>query len=144
MPITTLSPLEIREQFAAPCYLSRVRTGFPSPADDYMDKKLDLNEFLIKHPASTFYCWTEGESMEGVGIYDRDLLIVDREEQARHQDVVLAFLDGELICKILDAHRRLLCSAHEDFPPIPILDGSDFQIEGVVINAIHFFRHRTG
>ena len=54
MPITTLSPLEIREQFAAPCYLSRVRTGFPSPADDYMDKKLDLNEFLMKHPASTF------------------------------------------------------------------------------------------
>ncbi len=144
MTVTTVSRREVGTQLAAPCFLSRVRAGFPSPADDYMDRKLDLNDYLIKHPAATFYCWTEGESMEGAGIFDGDLLIVDRAERPVHGDVVIASLDGELTCKILDMHHQSLRSAHANYPPIPIREGADFEVEGVVINAVRFFRVRPG
>lgn len=144
MGIHLVAPHEARTTFKAPCYLSKVRAGFPSPADDYVDRKLDLNEYLIKHPAATFYCWTEGESMEGVGIYDGDLLIVDRAERPMQGDVVVASLDGELTCKILDIHNRQLRAANDLFSPIAIRENSDFEIEGLVINAIRFFRVRPG
>ncbi len=142
MSVTKLSLHEARRRFAIPCFLSRVRAGFPSPADDYLDRKLDLNEYLIRHPAATFYCWTEGESMEGAGIFDGDLLIVDRAERPQHGDVVLASLDGELTCKILDTRRQRLLAAHKNYPPIPISENTHFEIEGLVINAIRFFRVR--
>lgn len=144
MSVTTISREQAGTLFSAPCFLTRVRAGFPSPADDYLDKKLDLNEYLIKHPAATFYCWTQGESMEGVGIFDGDLLIVDRAIRPVHGDVVLASLDGELTCKILDLHGRRLCAANDSYPSIQIREGSDFEIEGLVINAIRFFRVRPG
>ncbi len=144
MAITNIAHHEAKSQLPVPCYLSKVRAGFPSPADDYIDRKLDLNEYLIKHPAATFYCWTEGNSMEGVGIFNGDLLIVDRAQRAVHGDVVLASLDGELTCKILDLKQRCLRAAHKNYHPIPIRDGADFEVEGVVINSIRFFRARSG
>jgi len=144
MTISTIARHEAGEPQYLPCFLSRVRTGFPSPADDYMDKRLSLDEYLIKHPAATIYCWTEGESMEGVGIFDGDMLIVDRAEKPRHGDIVLASLDGELTCKILDTHHRCLRAAHKNYSPIAIREGSAFDIEGVVINVIRFFRVRPG
>ncbi|PMR71720.1 LexA family protein [Halomonas heilongjiangensis] len=142
MSVTLVSRRKAETAFAAPCLLTRIRAGFPSPAEDYMDRKIDLNEYLIKHPAATFYCWTEGESMQGIGIFDGDLLIVDRAEKARHGDVVLASLDGEMTCKILDIHHRRLLAAHEDFPPIPIPEGASFEIEGTVISSVRLFRDR--
>lgn len=123
-----------------PCFLSRVQAGFPSPADDYVDKPLDLNELLIRHPASTFYCQVNGDSMNGAGIYNGDYLIVDRALHPAHGDVVVAALDGELTCKILDLRQRRLLAANRDYPPIPIGEGSDFIIEGVVTSSIR--RHR--
>ncbi|ERL52475.1 LexA family protein [Halomonas huangheensis] len=143
MPITTVSRNEVASRFSAPCFLSRVRAGFPSPADDYMDRKLDLNEFLIHRPEATFYAWVQGESMEGVGIYDGDLLIVDRAEEARDGDVVLASLNGDLTCKILDVARRRLIAAHKDYPPIVISEGSTFEVEGTVISSVRLFRARA-
>ncbi|QOR40233.1 translesion error-prone DNA polymerase V autoproteolytic subunit [Billgrantia diversa] len=136
----TVIPHQIQASFSAPCLLSRIRAGFPSPAEDYVDRKLDLNEYLIKHPAATFYCWTEGESMQGVGIYDGDLLIVDRAEQPRNGDVVLASLDGQLTCKLLDIPRQRLLAAHQDYPPIPISADASFEIEGVVVSSVRLFR----
>ncbi|MDP7297232.1 MAG: translesion error-prone DNA polymerase V autoproteolytic subunit [Gammaproteobacteria bacterium] len=117
-------------------FISRVPAGFPSPADDYMDNKLDLNEHLIKHPEATFYCRVSGQSMTGAGIFDGDLLIVDRAVNPAHGDVILAALNGELTCKILDRHNRQLLSASDHYPPLPIGEDADFQIEGVVINSI--------
>ncbi len=140
MPITHVANHEARTSFSAPCFLSRVRAGFPSPAEDYVDRKLDLNEYLITHPAATFYAWTEGESMEGVGIFNGDLLIVDRAEQAKHGDVILASVDGHLTCKILDVHNRRLLAAHKDFPPIQINDDASFEVEGVVVSSVRLFR----
>lgn len=142
MPVTLASRNELETSFAAPCFLTRVRAGFPSPAEDYMDRRLDLNEYLIHHPQATFYCWVEGESMEGVGIYDGDLLIVDRSEDPRDGDVVLASLNGELTCKTLDIPRRRLIAQHKDYPPITISDGSAFEVEGVVISSVRLFRAR--
>lgn len=142
MSVTPIAIHEAGEPFYAPSFLTRVRAGFPSPAEDYMDKKLDLNEFLIKHPSATFYCWTEGESMQGVGIFDGDLLVVDRAESPVQGDVVLASLDGQLTCKILDIKNHRLLAAHKDFAPIPVREACEFEVEGVVINSIRIFRRR--
>jgi len=123
-----------------PLYSARVQAGFPSPADDYLEGSLDLNEHLITHPAATFYCRVCGDSMTGVGIFDGDLLIVDRSLSPRNGDVVLAVLDGELTCKILDIKRQRLLAANRQYAPIPIPENSSFEIEGVVISSIR--RHR--
>ena len=120
----------------APLYLSTVQAGFPSPADDYMDKRLDLTEKLIKHPAATFYCRVSGSSMEGVGIFDGDLLIVDRAVTPQNGSVVVAVVDGDMTCKLLDTTNKKLLSANEKFPPIKIGDDVECLIEGVVIHSI--------
>jgi DNA polymerase V len=140
MNAVRLSRHQARTAFHAPLFISRVPAGFPSPADDYMDKKLDLNEHFIKHPEATFYCRVSGQSMTGAGIFDGDLLIVDRAVNPAHGDVILAALNGELTCKILDMHNRRLLSANDGYPPLPIEEGADFQIEGVVINSIRSHR----
>ena len=119
-----------------PLYLGKVQAGFPSPADDYMDKRLDLTEKLIKHPAATFYCRVSGSSMEGVGIFDGDLLIVDRAVTPQDGSVVVAVVDGDMACKLLDTTNKRLLSANEKFPPIDIGDNVECLIEGVVIHSI--------
>jgi DNA polymerase V len=119
-----------------PLYLSSVAAGFPSPADDYVDGDLDLMEMLIQHPAATFYCRVSGDSMEGAGIFDGDILIVDRATTAAHGDVVVAAVAGELTCKYLDKNRHRLLPANDKYRPIEIPDGSDLVIEGVVRHSI--------
>jgi len=129
--------------FRAPLFIWQVPAGFPSPADDYMDKRLDLNEHFIRHPEATFYCRVSGQSMTGAGIFDGDLLIVDRAVHPAQGDVILAALNGELTCKILDRRNRRLLSANDGYPPLPIKEGADFQIEGVVIHSIRSHRVRS-
>lgn len=124
----------------SPLFISKLQAGFPSPADDFIDRALDLNEYLVRHPAATFYCRVNGDSMVGCGIFDGDILIVDRALRPVHGDVVVAVLDGELTCKTLDMHHRRLLSANGDYPNILIREGSDFVIEGVVTSSIR--RHR--
>lgn len=140
MKIDQLIPLSAGVEFSAPFFSCRVPGGFPSPADDYMDKNLDLNTYLIKHPAATYYCQVNGDSMTGVGIFDGDILIVDCALKPVHGDVVVAVLDGDMTCKILDMHNQRLLSANADHPPIPIKEGQEFAIEGVVTTSIR--RHR--
>lgn len=135
----TLSHAEVRTRLRLPQFLSRVPAGFPSPADDYIDKGLDLNEHLVRHPAATFFCRVTGNSMKDIGIFDGDLLIVDRSIEPVHGAVVLAALDGELTCKVLDRRRRRLLSANDAYPPIPIPADATLEIEGVVLHAITTF-----
>jgi|TARA_R110001592_G_scaffold43055_1_gene139838 DNA polymerase V len=115
-------------------------TGFESPAAEYLQLGLSLDEILIQHPSSTFIGLAQGESMQGVGIYDGDLLIVDRHETARSGDVIVANFNGEFVCKILDMHRRMLMSSNEQHLPVTICDYDDFSIEGVVIRSIRCHR----
>lgn len=84
-----------------PLYLAPVEAGFPSPAEDYLDKRLDLHEHLVRNRASTFFLRAHGESMIGAGIHDGDLLVVDRSEATGHNKIVITALDGELTVKRL-------------------------------------------
>lgn len=119
-----------------PLFASRVRAGFPSPADDFIDRALDLNEFLIKKPSATFFAWAEGDSLRDIGITQGDLLIIDRSVERSHGAVVVAAIDGELTCKILDKRRMLLLSANDNYPPINISNDEELVIEGVVTHSI--------
>ena len=123
-----------------PLFIHSVPAGFPSPADDYMEHSLDLNAYLIQHPAATYLARAKGHSMTGQGIFDGDLLIVDRSLEAQHGQIVIAALDGQLTCKILDKQQQCLRSANRDYKPVPISEFSELIIEGVVIHSI---RHHT-
>ncbi|MDF1832546.1 MAG: translesion error-prone DNA polymerase V autoproteolytic subunit [Porticoccaceae bacterium] len=140
MKLVSLSPAisaRVRTTVLLPLYLSRVAAGFPSPADDYLDGGLDLNEHLIAHPAATYFARAEGDSMIDLGIFTGDLLIIDRAVQAVDGDVVVVAIDGELTIKLLDlAHSRLL-PANKLYRPIEISPESQVDIEGVVIHAVH-------
>lgn len=120
-------------------FISKVRAGFPSPADDFLDKKLDLNEHLIKHPASTFFVKVKGDSMIKAGINSGDILVVDRSLEPKDKKVVIAILNGEFTVKRIQKRgsKLFLAPENEDYQPIEIKDGEDFEIWGVVTNVIH-------
>ncbi|MDR8523833.1 MULTISPECIES: LexA family protein [Shewanella] len=115
-------------------------TGFESPATDYRQLPLSLDELLIEHPSSTFIGLANGDSMEGVGIFDGDILIVDRHVDVRNQDIIVANYNGAFVCKIIDKVNRLLLSANEAHMSTPILEHDTFSVEGVVIRSIRCHR----
>ncbi|MCW5600169.1 translesion error-prone DNA polymerase V autoproteolytic subunit [Nitrosomonas sp.] len=84
-----------------PIFSSSVPAGFPSPADDYIEGQLDLNEYFVPHPSATFYVRVTGESMTGAGILPDDILIVDRSLDAVHDSIVIAVVNNELTVKRL-------------------------------------------
>lgn len=122
-----------------PLALTRVPAGFPSPADDYRDRDLDLHEHLVQHPAATFFMRASGNSMTGAGIHDGDLLIVDRSIPPRSGSVVIAILDGELTVKRLKhcGDRPYLTPENPEHAPIWIDEGSTFEVWGVVVYVVH-------
>jgi DNA polymerase V len=122
-----------------PLFLWRVAAGFPSPAEDWLEQRLDLNTFLIAHPAATFFVYVRGDSMRGAGIHQGDLLIVDRAVEARHNHVIVAVLDGEFTVKRLQIVRGkvILKAEHPDYSPLEVSASSDFQVWGVVTFVIH-------
>lgn len=124
---------------ALPLYLATVPAGFPSPADDYIDRKLDLNEHLIRHPAATFFVRVAGDSMTEAGIVSGDILIVDRAADPRNGSIVIAAVNGELTVKRLKktSARLLLMPANPAFSPTEITPDTQFEIWGVVTYIIH-------
>ena len=122
-----------------PLYLSPVEAGFPSPAEDYLDKKLNLHTHIVKHESATFFLRAHGLSMINAGIHDGDLLVVDRAISAEHNKVVIAALDGELTVKrLVRRHDKvLLVPENPDFPEIDITEREHVHIWGVVTNVIH-------
>ena len=127
------------KEYALPLYGSGVSAGFPSPADDYLEGALDLNEHLVKEPAATFFVRARGDSMTGAGIHDGDLLVVDRSREARDGSVVIVSLNGELTGK------RYVCRGEQVWlePENPAYQGillneeDDVRTWGVVTNVIH-------
>lgn len=130
---------ELLQPLRLPMFLAGVQAGFPSPADDFIDKRLDLNEHLIQHPAATFFVRAVGDSMLGAGIHDGDLLIVDRAVEAQVGKTIIAAVHGELTVKRLErkGDRLLLVPANPDYPSIDVTDGEGFEIWGVAICVIH-------
>ncbi|MBB3231136.1 LexA family protein [Halomonas stenophila] len=117
---------------------SRVRAGFPSPADDHLDTDIDLHAHVVKRPAATFFVRAEGDSMRGDGIHHGDLLVVDRSLEPCPGRVVIIALDGELTVKRLErvGQRYYLVAANPSFRPIP-LEGREAQVWGVVTYVVH-------
>lgn len=122
-----------------PYLLSSVEAGFPSPAEDYVEGRLDLNQHLIKHPAATFFVRVSGDSMINAGIYPGDILIVDRSLEAADKKIVIAVIDGELTVKRLRYRKNHIFLEPENdlYLPIAITKEMAFDIWGVVTNVIH-------
>ncbi len=127
------------EVLALPLFTGKVAAGFPSPADDYVEKTLDLNELLVQKPAATFFVRAEGESMLGAGIHPDDILVVDRSIDPVPGKVVICALNGELTVKRLksSAGQLLLAAENPDYADIIIHEDIDLVIWGVVTNVIH-------
>lgn len=125
-----------------PKFGHRVRAGFPSPADDYVESLLDLNEHLIDHKEATFFVQAEGDSMIGAGIQSGNLLVVDRALDPQHGDIVIAVVDNELTVKRLEKRRGKvrLIAENPAFAPIEFKDGQELTIWGVVTSVIQRFR----
>lgn len=116
-----------------------IPAGFPSPADDFVDTKLDLNEYLIKHPASTFFVRVRGNTMIKAGIQSEDILIVDRSLDPHNNSIIIANLYGELVVKRLkiDGKRIFLLSENEAVQNREVTEDENFRIWGVVTSVIH-------
>ena len=129
--------IEKPSELALVLYTSRVPAGFPSPADDHLDDKLDLNLHLIRRPAATFFVRANGESMKEAGIFDGDLLIVDRAIAPQASDIVIAVIDGELTVKRLKKVQGTwaLTAENREFPDIH-LGEAGCEVWGVVTNSI--------
>lgn len=125
-----------------PLYAAHVPAGFPSPADDYLEASLNLNDHLIRHPESTFFVKVSGESMSGAGIFDGDMLVVDRLLTPVHRDVVIAVVAGELTVKRLElrADGVWLVPEHPDYRPLRANPDAGFEVWGVVTAVVRSLR----
>ena len=128
-----------------------VVAGFPSPAEQYQETPLDLNELLVKRPAAAFFVKVQGESMIGEGIHDGDLLVVDRSLRPSSGDVIIACVDGDFTVKTYRRVKRdegrgmreeiRLEPANPDFPVIVLKRGQELDYFGKVTACIHLFSH---
>jgi len=116
-----------------------VPAGFPSPADEYLEPKLNLNELLIKHPSATFFVRVQGDSMTGAGIFNGDILIVDRALEPKNGDIAVCVIDGEFTVKRLEIINDELYLAAENgqYKPIKVSEFQDFRVWGIVTYVIH-------
>ena len=122
-----------------PFYQSNVSAGFPSPAEDFMDLDLNLQEYLVQHPSATFCVRVTGDSMENAGIYSGDVMVVDRALEPQNNTIVLAVLDGEFTVKRIQkkGQELYLIPENSKFKPIQITEEMNFQVWGVVTHIIH-------
>jgi len=122
-----------------PFFSGFLHAGFPSPADDYKENNLDLNDLVIKNPNATFYVSVKGDSMRGAGIHQGDIVVVDRALTARSGNVIVALLNGEFTLKRLYVKNNMLylVPANPCYTAIRIVEGMEFQVWGVVTYCIH-------
>ena len=122
-----------------PFYQSNVPAGFPSPAEDFMDLDLNLQEYLVQHPSPTFCGRVTGDSMQNAGICSGDVMVVDRALEPQNNTIVLAILDGEFTVKRIQKKGQELYLKPENskFKPIQITEEMNFQVWGVVTHIIH-------
>jgi DNA polymerase V len=138
-PLTLLRPEQVSSRLAMPVFSTAIRAGFPSPAEDYIEHRLDLND-LVQHKEATFFAWVEGDSMQDFGIRDGDLLMIDKSLQAEIGDIVVAEVDGFFTVKKVG--QGVLLAGTPAFKPIAINPETGVLIWGVVIRVIHDLRQR--
>ena len=132
-------PTKTPAKISLPLFSGKVAAGFPSPADDYVEKNLDLNELLVQKPAATFFVRAQGESMLGAGIHPNDILVVDRSIEPVPGKIVICALNGELTVKRLERENEQwqLKAENPAYPDIVIHEELEMVIWGVVTNVIH-------
>lgn len=130
---------DVSQELKLPLVDAFINAGFPSPADDYLDQKLDLNHLLIKNPSSTFFARVRGNSMIDAGIHDGDILIIDKSLEPKQTSVLVCLMDGEFtVKKIMKSNGDFyLMPQNKDFKPIKIEKNSNFRLWGVVTYCIH-------
>ena len=133
------SPTEVQSTQLIPLVKGTISAGFPSPAEDYIELGVDLNKYLIKNPISTFFLRVSGNSMNNAGIYNNDLLIIDRSINPNPGNIVVALLDGEFTLKrlIKEENNYYLKADKENYPAINLYEYIDIEIWGVAIYSIH-------
>jgi len=136
--------MQMVEKLRLPLVCGRVEAGFPSPADDFIERSLDLNEQLVTNPIATFFVRASGHSMDGAGIHDGDLLIVDRSMTPVHGSIVIAVIDGGLTVKRLSKRGNVASLLPEPnnvdqgaYSPIEVGADTDATIWGVVTWSLH-------
>lgn len=125
----------------APLFSYKVAAGFPSPADDYVEARLSLDQHLIRHKEATFFVRAKGNSMVGAGIFDGDLLVVDKSLTAASGDIVIAVVDGDLTVKRLIKRGDVVILHPENprFKDIEFKEGQELQVWGVVTSSVKKF-----
>ena len=133
------SSRKVCSELFIPLVNEAISAGFPSPAEDYIELGVDLNKYLIKHPISTFFLRVSGNSMNKSGIYNNDLLIIDRSINPNPGHIVVAVLDGEFTLKrlIKEKNNYYLKADKENYPAINLYEYFDIEIWGVAIYSIH-------
>lgn len=129
---------------AYPVVGSSIQAGFPSPADDYLDNRLSLDELLVSNQSATFFARVTGHSMDGASIHDGDILVIDRSLHPLEGDVVVASIDGEFTVKRYELRQGRPCLVPENpkFPVIELSEENDVRLWGVVTSIIHQTRKR--
>jgi DNA polymerase V len=124
-----------------PFFASRPAAGFPAPGDDQVENILDINDLVVKNPASTFFVRVEGDSMEGAGIFSGDVLVVDRSIEPHDGRIVVAAVNGELVVKRLSVGkgRRMLLSENPAYAPIALGEDEECFIWGAVVGSVRQF-----
>ena len=140
-----VSPSPIDEEFLLaaldspamfiPIGATPVSAGFPSPAEDYAQKRLDINEYLVRNPVSTFFFTVKGDSMQEADIFEGDILVVDRSVEPAHGHIVVAFVNGERLVKRLSIRDGsvMLLAGNPKYPPLTLKEGNELEVWGVVI-----------
>lgn len=133
--VSTESTIEL------PLYEIGVKAGFPSPAEDFPESRVDLNKALIRNPESTFLCRVDGDSMKDIGIFDGDLLVVDKSIEPRNGKVAICYIDGEFTLKNIKIEKGhcWLVPANKSYNPIQITEENEFMVWGIVTHVIKSF-----
>ena len=128
-----------------PLFMSAIQAGFPSPADDYLEEVLSLDDICITNPASTFLGRVKGNSLQDICIYEGDIAIIDKSLTPQNQDLVVCAIDGEFNAKILSIEKSAirLMSANSDYKPIIVEPLSDFKVWGVITFVIQNIKSRS-
>jgi DNA polymerase V len=128
-----------------PLYLSKIQCGFPSPADDYLEEVLSLDDICVAHPASTFLGRVTGKSLIDIHIYAGDILVIDKSLKPEDKQLVVCAIDGEFNAKIFKKYKNRveLVSANSTYKPIIIEELTDFRVWGVICHVIQDVRNRS-
>lgn len=139
-----IHPVDVQTSLSLPFADGGIRAGFPNVAQDYLERAIDLNKELVKHPASTFYGRVKGDSMKDANIDDGDILIIDKSLEPQDGDMAVCYIDGEFTLKYIEIKKDIvwLVPANDKYKPIKVTTENEFIVWGIVIFCIKDIKRR--